>query len=227
MRHVLPGQDVHPRQPAMLARRQLGQLTVIVAGQTGASLADLLLDQVEVVRQPLGGGSDGFAGANRRKHIVARGAQRLVVVVEPPQQPSAAAAARHVVPGGELAAALFEQLGSQELAADRRLDWQYAVASRSHRARSRATGSGPVARWTEKSSSQPCKECTGSESSSKLSLSTEEIRDGARSSAFSFRPDGGRRRRRAAALSRRERGGSGAGVARWRGGLASGARRVR
>jgi hypothetical protein len=58
-----------------------------------------------------------------------------------------------VVLGGELAATLLEQLGPQELAADRRLDWQYAAASRSHRALSRATGLGPVARWTEKSAS--------------------------------------------------------------------------
>ena len=60
------GQLVDPRVAGQRAAGQLGQLAVVAARQALADLADVLLDHVVVVEQPLAGGA-------RRPALVGRG----------------------------------------------------------------------------------------------------------------------------------------------------------
>ena len=58
VRDVRPGEAEDARVAREMAVGELGQLAVVVRGQVVADLAELLVDDVEVVDEPLGGRRD-------------------------------------------------------------------------------------------------------------------------------------------------------------------------
>ena len=73
---------VDPRHAGHLARRELGQLAVVPPRQVVPHAADLGLDQVEVVEQPLGGGGEELAAVHVVGEDAVGVAQHPGVVVE-------------------------------------------------------------------------------------------------------------------------------------------------
>jgi mannose-6-phosphate isomerase-like protein (cupin superfamily) len=114
---------VDPGVPGEAALRELRQLAVVATGETLADLADVLLDDVEVVEQPVAGGSDVDV-------LVGRGGEPRVGVIEDQpgavesgeQRRTAAAAvvaAAEPLAGGDLPCPIDQVFDAEELAADR------------------------------------------------------------------------------------------------------------
>jgi hypothetical protein len=116
----LEGEVVDARQPGRGPFRQARQLAAVALRQMPLGRADLLLDQVEIVEQPLRGGGDaqvrgdvgGLSFADVREDAFVRGEAR--------QQPVAGAARREPVRGRKALAVLLHLVGAVELRSQRR-----------------------------------------------------------------------------------------------------------
>ena len=81
MRDIGPSQ---PKNPGISCKRtifQLGQLAVIAGGQIILDLAQLLFDQMKVIKQPFCGGGDRLLGPHRLRTGPVRPKQLLCVIV--------------------------------------------------------------------------------------------------------------------------------------------------
>ena len=87
--HVLPGEGVDPRVARQLAADQLGELALVALGQGFPGLPHLLLDDVEVVQEPLGGRGDGLVAPDRGGEVAVGVAEDPLAVVQPVQDPGA------------------------------------------------------------------------------------------------------------------------------------------
>jgi hypothetical protein len=122
MRDQGDGQLVDPGIAGQMAARQLGQLAVIAAGQTLPDLADVLLDDVVVVQQPLTRGADVLAavggGGEPRVGIFQNPAGAVEARQERGSPPAGRRATQALLRGQGLRP-LAEVLGAEQLAADR------------------------------------------------------------------------------------------------------------
>jgi hypothetical protein len=104
-----------------MAARELRQLAVIAAGQTLPDLADVFLDDVVVVQQPLTRGADVFAavggGGEPRVGILQNPAGAVETRQERSPPPPGARAGQALLRGQGLGP-LAEVLGAEQLAAD-------------------------------------------------------------------------------------------------------------
>ena len=109
------------RGAGRLARSELGQLEVELLGQVPLDLADLRLDQVEVVEQPLRGRGDERPLVHVLREPTVRVAQDGGVVFEAGEEHPRAPArlARQRVAGREVLRLFLEPLDVQQLAAQR------------------------------------------------------------------------------------------------------------
>ena len=101
---------------------ELRQLAVVAAGEALAHLADVLLDDVEVVEQPLARGSDvhiAVGGGGETRVRVVQNAAGLVQPGEEAGSPPTGAALDQTLAGRHRAGTIREVLGAQQLAADR------------------------------------------------------------------------------------------------------------
>jgi hypothetical protein len=113
---------VNPWVPREAALRELRELAVVAAGKTLTDLADVFLDDVEVVEQPI------TRGADVDVLVCCGGQPRMGVIedqpgaVEPGEQrgPAATAtvAAAEPLTGGDVAGAVDQILDAEQLAAD-------------------------------------------------------------------------------------------------------------
>ena len=118
--------DVGPRQTkdARIALqrsvRQLGKLPVVVGGQVVPDLAKLLLDDVEVVDQPLRGRGDGALVLDRLGQGTVRPQEDATVVRDPrPDRPTGPGPLRDLLRGGERRPVLLQALHAEQLGDDR------------------------------------------------------------------------------------------------------------
>ena len=121
--HEVVSEGVDPRiaeEPVLQVRRQLGQLAIEARRQVLADLAHLVLDEMEVVDQPLGGRRDRPFVAHRlgdgaigREEILAVGPQAV------PQPRVTPAAGPHALNLGERQGVLLETFDAPQLVADR------------------------------------------------------------------------------------------------------------
>ena len=118
---VGPGDAVDPRSARESAVQELGELAVEARRQVVANLPQLLVDDVVVVREPLGGGRDRPALADRLRNLAVAREQDAGVLFEPLEEPRAPPLAfGDAVGSPELGRALVEPVRAQEVAADRR-----------------------------------------------------------------------------------------------------------
>lgn len=120
VRHERPGQSEHARIPGERPIRQLGQLAIIAAWEILSDFPNLVLDDVEVVDQPLGRRSDRAVLADGGGDGAVRAEQHPPVVAKARRQCSAPGGpGRHALRGGETLGVLLEALDAEELTADR------------------------------------------------------------------------------------------------------------
>jgi len=102
---------------------ELGQLAVETGGQVVADLAELLLDDVEIVDEPLGRRRDGPLLADGAADRAIGRAQDAAVVVDTLQQAlPARCATKDGLGGGQALGVLLEPLDPEELRPDRLFD---------------------------------------------------------------------------------------------------------
>ena len=117
VRDELEHDVVNSRKSGGRAVHQAGQLPAVAMGQMPPGHLDLLLDQVEVVEKPFGGGSDAPAGTDGEGRAI-EGSQDVLVVAQLGQQTVGALPGDYLVIGCEsfgMPRQLFdtEQLGPQ------------------------------------------------------------------------------------------------------------------
>ena len=99
--------------------RQLGQLAIEARGKIAPDLADLVLDDVEIVDQPFGRRRDRIVVAGRRDDGAIGGQQNPAVVAQPRRQrPAGNGPRRDALGGGKAFGMLLETLDAEELGAD-------------------------------------------------------------------------------------------------------------
>ena len=112
-----PGQAVDARIALERAAGELGQLAVEARRQVLPDLAELILDDVEVVHEPLGRGRDRSLFADRARDRAVGGEQDLPVLLKAgEQEPPAALAGVDRVLRRQALRELLEALGGKELA---------------------------------------------------------------------------------------------------------------
>jgi hypothetical protein len=106
---VGPGDAVDPGSPREPAAEKLGELAIEARRKIIANLPELIVDDVEVVREPLRRGRDRFPLGDRRGDLPVAREQDTSVVLEPGQEPGAPALTRgDAVRSSELGGALVE-----------------------------------------------------------------------------------------------------------------------
>ena len=130
VRDERPGQPEDARVSGERPVRELRQQAVEAGRQIVADLANLLVDEVEVVDQPLRGGRDRALFAHRCADRAVRGEQHAAVVAQPSREgtPSRAPTG-HALRRRQALGMLLETLDAEELGADRR----FAVPLRTRR----------------------------------------------------------------------------------------------
>jgi hypothetical protein len=119
VRDVAPGEPEDPRIALEWAVGELRQLAVVVRRQVVADLAQLLVDDVEVVDQPFGGGRDGALILDGTREDAVRLEEQPAVLPDAP--PNGVATARRVrdgLGGGERLRVLLQPLDAEELRED-------------------------------------------------------------------------------------------------------------
>ena len=118
------GQSVDARIAGQFAGGQLGQLSVVAAWQVVANLAKDAFDDVKVVEQPFGIGTERFAAAGHFGNAAVGGHEDALVLPQSAQQRSFGAVARRSAAAcGQLAGMSFQRLQTVQLGAD----WFFAV----------------------------------------------------------------------------------------------------
>jgi len=119
VRDVSPGEAEDPRIPLQVPVGELRQLPVVVTWQVVADLAELLLDDVEVVDQPFGRRGDGAFLADGLADGAIRGEQHPAVIPEPRHQRSTDPRPwRHALRRREAFGMLLQALDAEQFAAD-------------------------------------------------------------------------------------------------------------
>ena len=114
-----PGQAEDARISGQRPLRELGQLAIEARGKIAPDLADLVLDDVEIVDQPFGRRRDRIVVAGRRDDGAIGGQQNPAVVAQPRGQgPAGNGPRRDALGGGEAFGMLLETLDAEELGAD-------------------------------------------------------------------------------------------------------------
>ena len=111
---------VHTRQAGRRAVREPRQFAAVPLGQVPPGRANLLLDEVEVVEEPLGCRCDASVRRDRLGQQVADFDQDAIVLREPRQQP-VRVARRQTVREREVPAVLLHLIGAEQLRPQRRL----------------------------------------------------------------------------------------------------------
>ncbi len=123
VRHERPRQAVDTRIASMGVVGELGQLAVEAGGQVVADLAELILDDVEIVDEPFRRRRDGPLLADGAADRAIRRAQDAAVVLDALQQAlPAGRAAQDGLGGGQALGVLLESLDPEELRPDRLFD---------------------------------------------------------------------------------------------------------
>jgi hypothetical protein len=129
-----------------MAARQLGQLPVIAAGETLPDLADVLLDDVVVVQQPLSRGPDVLAAVGRGGEARLGILQNPAGVIETRQErrpPPAGTRVGQALLRGQGLRPLTEMLGAEQFAADRPRERSFPCV------RTTSDETGEEAVWTQ------------------------------------------------------------------------------
>ncbi len=114
-----PGESEHSRISGQRALRELGQLPIVAGRQVVPDLADLGLDDVVVVDQPLRGRRDRVPLGDRPRDGAMGLEQRAAVVVQARGQlPHGDRPGRHALCGGQALGVLLESLGAEDLGAN-------------------------------------------------------------------------------------------------------------
>jgi hypothetical protein len=117
--HVGPGHAEHPRIAGKGTGGQFGQLSVVTARQVGPNLANLGLNHIEVVDQPLGGGRNRRTAVHRLADVLVGGHQHRLVFGQPrPQLGAALHSQGHDLRRGQAAGVFFQPLDSEQLGPD-------------------------------------------------------------------------------------------------------------
>ncbi len=116
VRNERPRQPVDARIALEISGGKLGQLPVEARRKVLLDLPDLLLDDVEIVQQPLGGGRDRACLPTRLRDRLVRSDERPCVLPQPREQmPPPPLPGVDRLPGRELAGELFQSLRGEEL----------------------------------------------------------------------------------------------------------------
>ncbi len=122
--HIGPGDAIDAWQSFQRRGRQLGQAVVVAARHAFVDLLQLCFDQVEIVKQPLGGGCHIMAAARSQRYIIVGIAQRGEVLLNARKKGGAAARAGigfDHLGLRQTAAVLFEALDAEQFSANGRL----------------------------------------------------------------------------------------------------------
>ena len=120
VRDVGPGKTQDPRVAREMALGQLGELAVVVRGQVVADLAELLVDDVEVVDEPFGGRRDRPFVLDRAGQDAVRLQQDAAVLGDAgPDGVSPTGRVGDRLGGGEGLRVLLQPLHAEELGEDR------------------------------------------------------------------------------------------------------------
>ena len=158
-RDVGPGHAVDAREAGELGLGQLRQRAVVAGREVLADLTDLLVDDVEVVDEPLGGGRDPAFLADRLAHLAQAREQDPAVLGDAPREAPAPPPSHVAVREGEVASLLLELGGRRRLRTDgvqeaRRQPWSRRgvgpprVRNVSMRVSTRSSSAGCTARGT-------------------------------------------------------------------------------
>ena len=122
VRDVGPREAHHPRIAGEMAARQLRELAVVARGQVVVDLAELLVDDVEVVDEPLGRRRDRTVLLDRPGEDAVRLEEHAAVLGDAGLDGASAARRRgDRLDGSENLGVLFQPLDAQELLEDRLL----------------------------------------------------------------------------------------------------------
>ena len=113
------GQGVDARQAGPRPARHDREFVVVPAGQVGADLAEHLLDDVEVVEQPLGVRRERLAAGGIGRRLVARLPQHLLRVANPVQERPGSRPDRAGPVAGDGPGEIVEVVAAEQLAAKR------------------------------------------------------------------------------------------------------------
>ena len=120
MRDQLKHDVIDAGQPGGRTVLESRQFPAVAAGQMAAGQLYLFLDKVEIVEQPLGGGSDAAAGIDGERGLI-EGVQPLFVLSQSRQQRIGAVPRDDPVARGERPGMARELLDAEQLGAQRRL----------------------------------------------------------------------------------------------------------
>ena len=121
MGHERPGRAEHARVSHERSAGELGQLPIVARGQIGPDFADLFLDHMEVVDQPLGRRGDDRSGVDGlRDFAIGRKQHGLVFGKSFRQWGALPFAGHHPLRGGEAARVFFQTFDAEQLRPDGR-----------------------------------------------------------------------------------------------------------
>ena len=117
---IRPGEAHDAGEACKMALRELRELVVVVSGQVVADLAELLVDDREVVDEPFGGGGDGAFVLDRASQNAVRLQQDAAVLGDPGLDGvSPARRIRDLLGGGQGLGMLLQTFHAEELGEDR------------------------------------------------------------------------------------------------------------
>jgi hypothetical protein len=120
MRHEGPGQSEHAGVSLERPVHQLRQLAIEAGREVGADLANLFLDDVKVVDQPLGRRGDGAFLTDRLADGAVGGEQHAPVVAQAlRERPAGCRSFRHTLRRRQGLGMLLEALDAEQLRTDR------------------------------------------------------------------------------------------------------------
>ena len=127
---VRPRQPEHPRVAVEMAAGQLRELAVVVAREVVADLAELLVDDREVVDEPLGGRRDRAFVLDRLRQHPIRLDQHATVVGDAGRiaMPRSVRAVARVWAAASVRGVLFQAFDAEQFGDDRLLDVRFRVA---------------------------------------------------------------------------------------------------
>src|SRR5436853_210291 len=84
MSHICPGYSEDLGMTGERASRDFRELTIITGRQVGGSLPHMLFDQMKIIDEPFGGGSNRLSGSNRCAQFSVSFRQCSRIVGKPP-----------------------------------------------------------------------------------------------------------------------------------------------
>ena len=120
MRDQFEHDVINARQSGGRTVREAGQFPAVAPGQMPPGHLDLLFDQVKVIEQPFGGGSDAPALVHGEGRAI-EGSQDLLVLIQPGEQPVGAAPGDDLVIRRERLGMARQLFDAEQLRPQRRL----------------------------------------------------------------------------------------------------------